>query len=143
MPIKCSGSTCLLHSFWNSMTTACTDKRRRAGAEYQIASIPLIEHESHNHAWVFCDSFQDHAMTVAPLAIFAYLEIRFAPVYLAIFAKSFIVAISAKVKFDYPEPHQALFGYTARGDPAFAILALCWVSCAVIAASLTPDCPSP
>ena len=82
-------------------------------------------------------------MTVAHLAIFAYLEITFALEFPAIFAKSFIVAISAKVFFDYLQPHQALFGYTARGDPAFAILALCWVSCAVIAASLTPDCPSP
>ena len=143
MPIKCSGSTCPLHSFLSAMTTACTDQRRRAVAEYQFSSIPLVEHESHNHAWVFCDSVQDYAMTVAYLAIFANSEIRFALEFPAIFANSFIVAVSANDFCDNPPvSHQALFGYTARGNPAFAILAQLWVSCAVIEASLTPDCPS-
>ena len=79
-------------------------------------------------------------MTVAYLAIFANSEIRFAVEFPAIFAKSFIVAVSANVFCENPPvSHQAFFGYTARGDPAFAILAQLWVCCAVIAASLTPD----
>ena len=63
-------------------------------------------------------------MTVAFPAIFANLDIRFALVFPAIFASSFIAAVSANHFCVKPSvSHQAPFGFTARGNPAFAILA--------------------
>ena len=37
---------------------------------------------------------------------------------------------------------QAALGFTARGNPAVAIVAQFRIPCAVFVASLTPDCPS-